>query len=193
MKLSEPRRSRSVLRESASGRSISSRAANSSSLFAACFVHGGPASGFHQLRGRARVEAELQARDRQARIGRGIRTEPSISPPTRSMRTILSTASARRKSNCRPRTPGRASRRTAFTSNRDIATGCACTAQRGNVEMRAWLHGDGGSIAEPVSLGTGSHAGRAQMRYCAARKSSANGTLTIEFRGPGRCGSIEST
>jgi alpha-N-arabinofuranosidase len=55
----------------------------------------------------------------------------------------------------------------------------------GNVEVRASLHGDGGGIAEAVSLGSGSAAWKGADVILTARKSSTNGTLTIEFRGPG--------
>lgn len=55
----------------------------------------------------------------------------------------------------------------------------------GNVEVRASLHGDGGSIAAPVSLGAGSLNWRGADVVLTARRPSSNGTLTIEFRGTG--------
>ncbi len=55
----------------------------------------------------------------------------------------------------------------------------------GTIQIRALLHGDGGSIAEPVSLGAGSPTWKGVDAILPARKSSGNGTLTIEFQGPG--------
>ena len=55
----------------------------------------------------------------------------------------------------------------------------------GNVQVRASLHGDGTTVAVPVSLGTGSPAWNGVDVTLTARRSSPNATLTIEFQGPG--------
>ena len=55
----------------------------------------------------------------------------------------------------------------------------------GAVRVRASLHGDGGVIAGPVSLGTGSADWRAAEAVLTAKRSARNATLTIEFEGPG--------
>ena len=55
----------------------------------------------------------------------------------------------------------------------------------GNVHVRASLHGDGGMIAGPVSLGSGSADWRAAEAMLTAKRSMKNATLTIEFEGPG--------
>jgi alpha-N-arabinofuranosidase len=54
-----------------------------------------------------------------------------------------------------------------------------------NVRVRASLHGDGGMIAGPVSLGQGTADWRAAEVLLTARRSASNATLTIEFEGPG--------
>ena len=51
--------------------------------------------------------------------------------------------------------------------------------------MRASLHGDGGTIAGPVSLGRGTADWRAAEALLTAKRSIRNATLTIEFEGPG--------
>jgi alpha-N-arabinofuranosidase len=53
------------------------------------------------------------------------------------------------------------------------------------VPVRTWLHGDGGDIAGPVSLGRASPAWAAAEAVLTAARNSANATLTIEFEGPG--------
>ena len=55
----------------------------------------------------------------------------------------------------------------------------------GAVPVRASLHGDGTSIAETISLGEGSQEWKSAEATFAARQSSVNATLTIEFQGPG--------
>ncbi len=55
----------------------------------------------------------------------------------------------------------------------------------GNVRVRASLHGDGGMIAGPVSLGRGTADWRAAEALLTAKRSIRNATLTIEFEGPG--------
>lgn len=55
----------------------------------------------------------------------------------------------------------------------------------GNVRVRASLHGDGGMIAGPVSLGRGTTDWRAAEALLTAKRSIRNATLTIEFEGPG--------
>jgi alpha-L-arabinofuranosidase len=55
----------------------------------------------------------------------------------------------------------------------------------GNVRVRASLHGDGGMIAGPISLGRGTADWRAAEILLAAKRSARNATLTIEFEGPG--------
>jgi alpha-N-arabinofuranosidase len=55
----------------------------------------------------------------------------------------------------------------------------------GNVPARAWLHGDGGTVAGPVELGrAGATWAPAEARLVAAR-TIENATLTIDFEGPG--------
>ena len=55
----------------------------------------------------------------------------------------------------------------------------------GNVAARAWLHGEGGTIAGPVELGrAGATWAPAEARLVATRTLS-NATLTIDFEGPG--------
>ena len=53
------------------------------------------------------------------------------------------------------------------------------------VRVRASLHGDGGMIARPVSLGRPTTDWRAAEVLLTATHSSQNATLTIEFEGPG--------
>ena len=55
----------------------------------------------------------------------------------------------------------------------------------GNVAVRASLHGDGGVIAGPVSLGRGTSEWKAADVLLAAKRNAGNATLTIEFEGPG--------
>ncbi len=55
----------------------------------------------------------------------------------------------------------------------------------GNVRVRASLHGDGGMIAGPVSLGEGTADWRPAEVSLTAKRSVKNATLTIEFEGPG--------
>jgi alpha-N-arabinofuranosidase len=55
----------------------------------------------------------------------------------------------------------------------------------GNVPVRALLHGDGGVIADPVSLGQGTTEWKAADVLLAAKRNVNNATLTIEFEGPG--------
>jgi alpha-N-arabinofuranosidase len=55
----------------------------------------------------------------------------------------------------------------------------------GNVRVRAALHGNGGMIAGPVSLGRGTADWRAAEVLLTAKRSVQNATLTIEFEGPG--------
>ena len=56
---------------------------------------------------------------------------------------------------------------------------------QGNVRVRASLHGDGGMIAGPVSLGRGTPDWRGAEVVLTAKRSLQNATLTIEFEGPG--------
>jgi alpha-N-arabinofuranosidase len=53
------------------------------------------------------------------------------------------------------------------------------------VRVRASLHGDGGMIAGPVSLGRGTADWQAAEVLLTATRSAQNATLTIEFEGPG--------
>jgi alpha-N-arabinofuranosidase len=55
----------------------------------------------------------------------------------------------------------------------------------GSVRVRASLHGDGGMIAGPVSLGGGTADWRAAEAMLTPRRHAQNATLTIEFEGPG--------
>ena len=55
----------------------------------------------------------------------------------------------------------------------------------GNVPVRASLHGDGGMISGPISLGQGSAEWRAAEKVLTANRTVQNATLTIEFEGPG--------
>ena len=55
----------------------------------------------------------------------------------------------------------------------------------GNVHVRASLHGDGGMIASPVSLGRGSPQWQAAEVLLTAKRNAQNATLTVEFEGPG--------
>ena len=55
----------------------------------------------------------------------------------------------------------------------------------GNVKVRASLHGDGGVIAGPVSLGGAVQDWRAAEAVLTAKRSARNATLTVEFEGPG--------
>jgi alpha-L-arabinofuranosidase len=55
----------------------------------------------------------------------------------------------------------------------------------GRVRVRASLHGDGGIISVPMSLGEGSAAWRAADAVLTANRRVQNATLTIEFEGPG--------
>ncbi len=54
-----------------------------------------------------------------------------------------------------------------------------------NVRVRASLHGDGGMIAGPVSLGRGTVEWRGAEVLLTAKGNVQNATLTIEFEGPG--------
>ncbi|MCX5670053.1 MAG: hypothetical protein NTU94_01855 [Planctomycetota bacterium] len=55
----------------------------------------------------------------------------------------------------------------------------------GNVPVRAWLHGDGGTVAGPVELGrAGASWAPAEGRLVATRTLD-HATLTIDFEGPG--------
>jgi len=54
-----------------------------------------------------------------------------------------------------------------------------------NVQVRASLHGDGGMIAGPVSLGRGTADWRGAEVLLTAKRTVQNATLTIEFEGPG--------
>jgi alpha-N-arabinofuranosidase len=56
---------------------------------------------------------------------------------------------------------------------------------QGNVPVRASLHGDGGMLAGPVSLGQGSTEWKAAEVVLTSKQAARNGTLTIEFEGPG--------
>lgn len=55
----------------------------------------------------------------------------------------------------------------------------------GNVKVRAWIHGGGGSIAGPVDLGTASRDWQSAQAMLDATASSPDATLSIEFEGPG--------
>ena len=55
----------------------------------------------------------------------------------------------------------------------------------GDVPVRASLHGDGGMLAGPVSLGQGSKDWRAAESLLTPIRPAKNATLTIEFEGPG--------
>jgi alpha-N-arabinofuranosidase len=55
----------------------------------------------------------------------------------------------------------------------------------GGVRVRASLHGDGGMIAGPVSLGRGTPDWQPAEVLLTATRSAQNATLTIEFEGPG--------
>jgi alpha-N-arabinofuranosidase len=55
----------------------------------------------------------------------------------------------------------------------------------GRVPVRASLHGDGASIAQPISLGVGSQEWKGAEAIFTAGQSSMNATLSIEFQGPG--------
>jgi alpha-N-arabinofuranosidase len=55
----------------------------------------------------------------------------------------------------------------------------------GSVRVRASLHGDGGMIAGPFSLGRASDEWKPAEVVLLAKRSAANATLTIEFEGPG--------
>jgi len=55
----------------------------------------------------------------------------------------------------------------------------------GTVTVRASLHGDGGILAGPVSLGHGSVDWRAAEALLIAKRHAKNATLTIEFNGKG--------
>jgi alpha-L-arabinofuranosidase len=54
-----------------------------------------------------------------------------------------------------------------------------------DVPVRAFLHGDGGMISSPVSLGRGSVDWRGVEAILTAKRTVQNATLTIEFEGPG--------
>ena len=54
-----------------------------------------------------------------------------------------------------------------------------------HVRVRAWLHGDGGPVAGPVSLGRGTVDWRSAQVLLTAKRNVQNATLTIEFEGPG--------
>jgi alpha-L-arabinofuranosidase len=54
-----------------------------------------------------------------------------------------------------------------------------------NVRIRASLHGDGGAVAGPVSLGRGTVDWRGAQVLLTAKRNVQNATLTIEFEGPG--------
>jgi alpha-L-arabinofuranosidase len=55
----------------------------------------------------------------------------------------------------------------------------------GNVAVRASLHGDGGVIAGPITLGRGAADWKAAEAVLSAKRNVSNATLTIEFEGPG--------
>jgi alpha-L-arabinofuranosidase len=55
----------------------------------------------------------------------------------------------------------------------------------GNVRVRASLHGNGGMIAGPLSLGSATAGWQAAEVLLTAKRSAQNATLTIEFEGPG--------
>ena len=56
---------------------------------------------------------------------------------------------------------------------------------QGTVTLRASLHGEGGAVAGPVSLGSGSSDWAAAEALLTAKRTIHNATLTIEFEGPG--------
>lgn len=56
----------------------------------------------------------------------------------------------------------------------------------GNVPVRVSLHGAGGMIAGPVSLGRGTSDWKGADAVLTAKRSDSNATLTIEFEGPGK-------
>lgn len=56
---------------------------------------------------------------------------------------------------------------------------------QGNVAVRASLHGEGGAVAAPVSLGTATDDWKLADVVLAAKRTIRNATLTIEFEGPG--------
>ncbi len=56
---------------------------------------------------------------------------------------------------------------------------------QGTVTLRASLHGEGGAVAGPVSLGSGSSDWTAAVALLTAKRTIHNATLTIEFEGPG--------
>jgi len=55
----------------------------------------------------------------------------------------------------------------------------------GSVPVRASLHGEGGIVAGPVSLGRGTSEWKGAEAVLTAKRSLQNATLTIEFEGPG--------
>jgi alpha-N-arabinofuranosidase len=55
----------------------------------------------------------------------------------------------------------------------------------GNVAVRASLHGDGGVVAGPVSLGRGTTEWQGSDVLLVAKRKVSNATLTIQFEGPG--------
>lgn len=55
----------------------------------------------------------------------------------------------------------------------------------GTVTLRASLHGEGGAVAGPISLGSGSSDWAAVDALLTAKRTIHNATLTIEFKGPG--------
>jgi alpha-L-arabinofuranosidase len=56
---------------------------------------------------------------------------------------------------------------------------------QGTVALRASLHGEGGIVAGPVSLGSGSSDWAAVQALLTAKRTIHHATLTIEFEGPG--------
>jgi len=58
----------------------------------------------------------------------------------------------------------------------------------GNVPVRAWLHGDGGTVAGPVDLGRAGAAWAPAEARLVATRTSDHVTLTIDFEGPGALG-----
>ena len=56
---------------------------------------------------------------------------------------------------------------------------------QGTVTLRASLHGEGGAVADPVSLGSGSSDWAPAEALLTAKRTIHNATLTIEFEGPG--------
>ena len=55
----------------------------------------------------------------------------------------------------------------------------------GGVQVRAWLHGDGGTVAGPVDLGRAATAWAPAEARLLATRSSDHATLTIDAEGPG--------